>query len=55
MSTKTSAEWQELKQDIIVIDPDGWDRNNYQFSWFEELITEEEYQKRIMVSTCLYN
>lgn len=54
LKTKTSAEWQKLKPKVLVLDPDGWDRKNYQFSWYEELITEEEYQRRLMMSTCLF-
>lgn len=49
---KTSAEWQKILDDIIVLDPDGWDRNNFNFSWYEELIFFEEYQKRLIASTC---
>lgn len=49
---KTSREWQQEHQEIIVYDPDGWDRLNFQHSWFEELITEEEWIKRAMNSTC---
>jgi len=52
MIKKTSSEW--IKETtIIVYDPDGWDRENYQFSWFEELITKEEFDKRLMGSTVL--
>lgn len=29
-----------------VLDPDGWDRKNYDYSWNEELITLEEYKNR---------
>ena len=54
LKTKTSVEWQKLKPNVLVLDPDGWDRKNYQFSWYEELITEEEYQRRLMMSTCLF-
>ena len=49
---KTSAEWQRLKPYPIVYDPDGWDRKNFQYSWHEELITEEEYESRTLMSTC---
>ena len=52
---RTSEEWQILKPNIIVFDPDGWDRRNYQFSWCEELITEEEYEQRLSRSTCIIN
>ena len=48
----TSAEWQELKPNTTVLNPDGWDRENYKFSWSEELITEAEYNKRLSKSTC---
>ncbi len=48
---KTSEEWQTLYPDPKVLDPDGWDRKNFQYSWFEELITLGEYQKRLLVST----
>jgi len=49
----TSDQW--LKQpeykDIKILDPDGWDRQNYQFSFFEELIDKTEFRKRVMFST----
>ena len=31
--TKTSAEWQAVKPDVKVLDADGWDRLNYDYSW----------------------
>ena len=49
---KTSVEWQALKPKIVVLDPDGWDRKNFQFSWHKELITEKEYKYRRSISTC---
>lgn len=52
---KTSKEWQELNPSPMVYDPDGWDRKNFQYSWFEEEITYAEYTKRLCGSTCLYN
>ena len=52
MILKTSQEWQE-ESDVIVYDPDGWDRKNYQYSWFEEKISLSEFEKRLMKSTCL--
>lgn len=53
---KTSEKWQELDNSgVVVLDPDGWDRKNYQFSFYEELITHEEYERRKMFSTCLIN
>ena len=53
---KTSVEWEkEDESGIVVLDPDGWDRTNYQYSYYEELITLEEYNKRKTWSTCMFN
>ena len=49
---KTSQKWQE-ESDIIVLDPDGWDRKNYMYSWFEEEISLIEFEKRVMTSTIM--
>lgn len=57
MEKKTSAEWNEIinkPRGIIVWDPDGWDRSNYQYSWFEEPITEHEFNLRMMKSTSIH-
>ena len=52
---KTSKEWQELYPDIIVLDPDGWSRDErYDFEWNKELITLKEYQNRVSRSTCKF-
>lgn len=51
---RTSQEWQELEPEIVVMDPDGWNRDErYQYEWFEELITHDEYARRRMMSTCM--
>lgn len=52
---KTSAEWisEATYEDITVLDPDGWDRTNYKYSWNEELITEGEFIARIFQSTVM--
>lgn len=52
---KTSAQWQSLYPYPKVLDPDGWDRKNYDYSWNEELITLEEYKNRCNRSTCLHH
>lgn len=49
---KTSEQWQKELPNIIILDPDGWDRSNFQFSWREEKITKDEYEKRMFESTC---
>jgi hypothetical protein len=48
---KTSEEWQKQFPNTKVLDPDGWDRKNYQYSWFEEKITLAEYTTRLSRST----
>lgn len=52
---KTSEEWQKEYPNPKVLDPDGWDRGNWDFSWKEEKITIEEYKNRLMTSTCMGN
>ncbi len=52
---KTSKEWQELFKEVVVLDPDGWDRKNYKYSWEEELIPLSEYYNRVRQSTCKFN
>lgn len=47
---KTSEDWQK-ECTVIILDPDGWDRKNYQYSWHEEKITREEFEKRMVSST----
>lgn len=51
---QVSAVWQRLLPDVKVLDPDGWDRQNYPYSWYEELITIEEYKQRRLQSTCAW-
>ena len=42
-----------LEGDEVDVCNDGWDRKNYQYSWFEEKISLSEFEKRLMKSTCL--
>ena len=54
---KTSKQWyDEMPEDekIIIIDPNGWDRSNYEYSFNEELITYNEFEERVMYSTCIF-
>lgn len=51
---KTSKEWNELvpKEFMLrIMDPDGWDRSNWDYSFNEELITKEEFINRVSQST----
>ena len=47
---KTSLEWQSLCT-VLVMDPDGWDRANFEYSWYEEKITRSEWERRMASST----
>lgn len=55
----TSEQWQKKTQEkypgFYVMDADGWDRSNYQYSWHEELITQEEFETRASASTCCWD
>lgn len=49
---KTSSEW--IKEyDCRIIDPDGWDRINYDYSFNKEKITRKEFELRLVRSTIL--
>jgi hypothetical protein len=48
---KVSAEWIKTVG-YEVRDPDGWDRENFEYSWFKEKITEKEFTRRLLLSTC---
>lgn len=53
---KTSREWERLapkEWKLVIMDPDGWDRTNYHYSFDEELITKEEFMNRVSRSTCM--
>ena len=43
--------WQVLRPDIQIQDPDGWDRTDLEWSWYQQQITESEYKERLSVST----
>jgi hypothetical protein len=47
---KVSGEW--IKEvGYEVLDPDGWDRTNFDYSWNKEKITMAEFQRRLAMST----
>jgi hypothetical protein len=47
---KVSSEW--IKEyDCEIIDPDGWDRKNYEYSFHKEKITREGFEFRLIRST----
>lgn len=51
---QTSEEWHKTSKYscVRIMDPDGWDRSDFYFSWYVEVITEKEFQKRLSMSTC---
>ncbi|AKO61059.1 hypothetical protein AXI76_gp158 [Pseudoalteromonas phage H101] len=50
----TSADWKEtLCPELVILDPDGWDRSNYEYSFNEELISEKEFIGRLIGSTVM--
>lgn len=52
IEVRTSEEWMDfLKPGARVLDPDGWDRQNFNYSWNEEPITSEEFENRFYQST----
>ena len=51
MATLRTSEEGAVQLGADVLDPDGWDRKNFIFSWHEELITREEFDKRYLAST----
>lgn len=55
---RTSEEWHKAAMaeypGFYVMDPDGWDRAHYQYSWHEELITRDEFERRVVESTCAW-
>lgn len=51
---RTSQQWSQRLLDstgIIILDPDGWDRKNYEQSFNVELITFDEFMRRVERST----
>mgnify|MGYP006409405739 CR=1 FL=1 len=50
---RTSAQWaaQRVGSPVVLIDPDGWDRTDWTYSYFVERISEREYDRRLGAST----
>jgi hypothetical protein len=57
LKLNSSDKWYEIlypSNEIKIMDPDGWNRQNYYYSYFEEQITYNEFIKRVMYSTCSF-
>lgn len=52
---RTSEEWIKEYPNRTIMDPDGWDRQNFQYSFREEKITKQEFERRLALSTCMFN
>lgn len=50
---RTSQQW-NVKYQYKLIDYDGWDRTNFDYSFKIEKITEPEFIKRVSLSTISY-
>lgn len=49
----TSEDWSK-NYPYKILDPDGWDRSNWQYSWFEEKISLNEFENRVFKSTVIH-
>ena len=47
---RTSKKWNKGCR-VKILDPDGWDRSNYDYSWNVEKITRKEFENRLCFST----
>lgn len=50
---RSSQVWADLTG-IVIYDPDGWDRQNYEASWAEP-ISLAEFKRRVWMSTVNFN
>lgn len=50
---KTSKNWMKLPKyaGITIYDPDGWNRQNYDYSFDKQRITWREFERRLSLST----
>lgn len=53
---KTSEQWknQLLPTSLVILDPNGWNRKNFDYSFYEELIDIDEFANRLYASTTVY-
>lgn len=49
---KSGPEWvAELNDGVEILDPDGWDRSNWEVSWNEKITVKEFYYRRAISTT----
>lgn len=53
MKKQTSELWVKelLRPGEAILDPGGWDRKNYDYSFKQEEITKDEFRNRLCMST----
>jgi hypothetical protein len=55
-NVRSSYEWHKLiYPNLVILEAHGWDRNNYEYSFFREKISVEEFESRLAVSTVIHN
>ena len=50
---KTSEEWFSIlypNNEIEILEPNGWDKNDFRTSYYQERISEQEFNLRILLS-----
>jgi hypothetical protein len=53
---RTSADWKKLLYpDSVITDPDGWDRRDFEYSFHQEKISKDEFERRYCESTVYSN
>lgn len=48
---KTSDEWLGEREGIVLLDPDGWSRKDFEYAFYLEEIAESEFDERLSRST----
>jgi hypothetical protein len=54
-SVRTSYDWLRLLYPkTVILDFDGFDRQDLQYSFYQELVSKEEFENRLAESTILH-
>ena len=52
---RTSSDWLALNPVLKIMDPDGWDRSDFIYSFYEEKISLKEFKNRLSKSSVISN
>ena len=61
ITLKTSDQWLDLINagkcvgKLVIVNADGWDRDNFYYSFYDEKITREEFDMRVSRSTIYFD